>query len=135
MSIFNRLVNSSTRLENNFFDLQGNTFDYRTLFDPIFWLWLELNEVEKILNRFILIAYPFRILPISLNPIHKRNLKSNDMFVYYLIRWLFLGGHFVCKLFDIFTPFSVGLVYLMYRTFNQISIHKPVTSRPANSER
>ncbi|CAF4695389.1 unnamed protein product [Rotaria sp. Silwood1] len=45
------------------------------------------------------------------------------------------GGHFVCKLFDLFTPFSVGLVYLMYRTFNQISIHKPVTSRPANSER
>ncbi|CAF2555162.1 unnamed protein product [Rotaria sp. Silwood2] len=45
------------------------------------------------------------------------------------------GGHFVCKLFDVFTPFSVGLVYLMYRTFNQISIHKPVTSRPANSER
>ena len=25
------------------------------------------------------------------------------------------GGHFVCKLFDLFTPFSVGLVYLMYR--------------------
>ncbi|CAF2931903.1 unnamed protein product [Rotaria sp. Silwood2] len=45
------------------------------------------------------------------------------------------GGHFVCKLFDLFTPFSIGLVYLMYRTFNQISIHKPVTSRPANSER
>lgn len=44
-------------------------------------------------------------------------------------------GHFVCKLFDLFTPFSVGLIYLMYRTFNHISIHKPVTSRPANSER
>jgi FtsJ-like methyltransferase len=45
------------------------------------------------------------------------------------------GGHFVCKLFDLFTPFSVGLVYLMYRAFNRISIFKPVTSRPANSER
>ncbi|CAF0789150.1 unnamed protein product [Didymodactylos carnosus] len=45
------------------------------------------------------------------------------------------GGNFVCKLFDLFTPFSVGLVYLMYRTFNQIAIHKPVSSRPANSER
>ena len=44
-------------------------------------------------------------------------------------------GHFVCKLFDLFTPFSVGLVYLMYRSFQQISIHKPNTSRPANSER
>lgn len=45
------------------------------------------------------------------------------------------GGHFVCKLFDLFTPFSVGLVYLMYRTFDKVAIHKPVTSRPANSER
>lgn len=45
------------------------------------------------------------------------------------------GGHFVCKLFDLFTPFSVGLVYLMYRIFDKVSICKPVTSRPANSER
>ncbi|EFO20090.2 hypothetical protein LOAG_08398 [Loa loa] len=45
------------------------------------------------------------------------------------------GGKFVCKLFDIFTPFSVGLIYLMYIVFERISIHKPNTSRPANSER
>ncbi|XP_049768155.1 cap-specific mRNA (nucleoside-2'-O-)-methyltransferase 1 [Schistocerca cancellata] len=45
------------------------------------------------------------------------------------------GGHFVCKLFDLFTPFSVGLVYLMYKSFKMICIHKPNTSRPANSER
>ena len=41
----------------------------------------------------------------------------------------------MCKLFDLFTPFSVGLVYLMYRIFDHVSIFKPVTSRPANSER
>ncbi|KAL5008105.1 hypothetical protein ScPMuIL_013686 [Solemya velum] len=45
------------------------------------------------------------------------------------------GGHFVCKLFDLFTPFSVGLIYLMYRAFDRVCIMKPVTSRPANSER
>ena len=45
------------------------------------------------------------------------------------------GGHFVCKLFDLFTPFSIGLIYLMYRAFDQVCIHKPNTSRPANSER
>ena len=45
------------------------------------------------------------------------------------------GGNYVCKLFDIFTPFSVGLIYLMYIAFQRISLHKPVTSRPANSER
>ncbi|KAK6052249.1 ribosomal RNA large subunit methyltransferase J [Cooperia oncophora] len=45
------------------------------------------------------------------------------------------GGVFFCKLFDIFTPFSAGLVYLMYVAYDQISLHKPHTSRPANSER
>lgn len=45
------------------------------------------------------------------------------------------GGNFVCKIFDIFTPFSVGLCYLLYLCFERICIHKPVTSRPANSER
>ncbi|XP_065222418.1 cap-specific mRNA (nucleoside-2'-O-)-methyltransferase 1 [Planococcus citri] len=45
------------------------------------------------------------------------------------------NGHFVCKLFDVFTPFSVGIIYLMYNCFKKISIHKPNTSRPANSER
>ena len=45
------------------------------------------------------------------------------------------GGHFVCKLFDIFTSFSVGLIYIMYRCFDEICIVKPNTSRPANSER
>lgn len=45
------------------------------------------------------------------------------------------GGHFVTKLFDLFTPFSAGLVYLMYKCFDSISIFKPNTSRPANSER
>ncbi|KAK2554252.1 Cap-specific mRNA (nucleoside-2'-O-)-methyltransferase 1 [Acropora cervicornis] len=45
------------------------------------------------------------------------------------------GGHFVCKVFDLFTPFSIGLVYLMYRVFDEVYIFKPVTSRPANSER
>ncbi|XP_031628389.1 cap-specific mRNA (nucleoside-2'-O-)-methyltransferase 1-like [Contarinia nasturtii] len=46
-----------------------------------------------------------------------------------------VDGHFVTKLFDLFTPFSVGLIYLMYKCFKKISIIKPNTSRPANSER
>ncbi|KAM9445248.1 cap-specific mRNA (nucleoside-2'-O-)-methyltransferase 1 [Clarias gariepinus] len=45
------------------------------------------------------------------------------------------GGHFVCKTFDLFTPFSVGLIYLLYFCFERVSLFKPVTSRPANSER
>lgn len=45
------------------------------------------------------------------------------------------GGIFICKLFDVYTNFSVGLVYLLYCCFEEICIYKPITSRPANSER
>ena len=45
------------------------------------------------------------------------------------------GGHFVCKCFDNFTEFSVGLIYLVYQHFDEVSIFKPNTSRQANSER
>ncbi|XP_067947035.1 cap-specific mRNA (nucleoside-2'-O-)-methyltransferase 1-like [Watersipora subatra] len=45
------------------------------------------------------------------------------------------NGHFVCKLFDVFTPFSVGLIYLVRYCFEEVCLMKPVTSRPANSER
>jgi cap1 methyltransferase len=44
-------------------------------------------------------------------------------------------GSFLCKLFDTFTEFSVGLVYLMSLCFEKLTFFKPVTSRPANSER
>lgn len=29
------------------------------------------------------------------------------------------GGHFVVKLFDVFTLFSVGLIYILYRCFEK----------------
>lgn len=45
------------------------------------------------------------------------------------------NGHLVIKMFDLLTPFSVGLVYLMYKCFHQVCILKPNSSRPANSER
>ncbi|XP_053950951.1 cap-specific mRNA (nucleoside-2'-O-)-methyltransferase 1 [Anastrepha ludens] len=51
------------------------------------------------------------------------------------LKILRVNGSFLCKMFDLFTPFSVGLVYLMYKCFEQISILKPNSSRPANSER
>ncbi|KAM9972712.1 hypothetical protein ACTFIR_012079 [Dictyostelium discoideum] len=45
------------------------------------------------------------------------------------------GGNFVCKIFDTFTPFTIGLLYLVYKHFQTFSIVKPFTSRPLNSER
>ncbi|CAG8696690.1 5585_t:CDS:10 [Cetraspora pellucida] len=45
------------------------------------------------------------------------------------------NGDFVLKLFDVFTPFTAGMVWILYRHFEKICIIKPLSSRPANSER
>ncbi|KAG1146664.1 hypothetical protein G6F37_004691 [Rhizopus arrhizus] len=45
------------------------------------------------------------------------------------------GGNFVCKFFDMLTPFTINLVWLLYQLFDEICITKPFSSRPANSER
>ncbi|KAG0212396.1 FtsJ methyltransferase domain-containing protein 2 [Mortierella sp. GBA30] len=45
------------------------------------------------------------------------------------------GGDFVVKIFDIFTPVTAGLVWILSRHFEKICVVKPVTSRPMNSER
>ncbi|KAF8931084.1 FtsJ methyltransferase domain-containing protein 2 [Haplosporangium gracile] len=45
------------------------------------------------------------------------------------------GGDFVVKVFDIFTPVTAGLVWILSRNFEKICVMKPLTSRPMNSER
>lgn len=46
-----------------------------------------------------------------------------------------LGGTFVCKIFDIFHKFTYEMIYILYNLYDSIIIEKPVTSRPANSEK
>lgn len=45
------------------------------------------------------------------------------------------GGTFVCKTFELSNEFSISLISLLTSTFQQVAIVKPVTSRPASSER
>lgn len=45
------------------------------------------------------------------------------------------GGHFVLKIFDINTKMTVDLLYILYIFYESFCIYKPVTSRPANSEK
>ena len=45
------------------------------------------------------------------------------------------GGHFVLKVFDIFTETSIQLIYLLSCCYENVTIYKPKTSRPTNSEK
>jgi hypothetical protein len=46
-----------------------------------------------------------------------------------------IGGHFVCKMFDTFNISSVKLLYFICFFYEDVYLNKPLTSRPANSEK
>lgn len=45
------------------------------------------------------------------------------------------GGHYILKVFDVFTETSVHLLYLLSQCWEGICVYKPKTSRPTNSEK
>ncbi|KAG1692659.1 hypothetical protein DVH05_025137 [Phytophthora capsici] len=45
------------------------------------------------------------------------------------------GGDFVCKTFELATPAMLELCWILHRCFGRFAVVKPVTSRPASSER
>jgi len=45
------------------------------------------------------------------------------------------GGMYIFKIFDISTPFTIQLLYILYKSYDNLSITKPYTSRMANSEK
>jgi hypothetical protein len=55
--------------------------------------------------------------------------------VIYAITMQKKGGHFVLKIFDIFSKLTVDLLYLLSSTYAEVYITKPHTSRLANSEK
>lgn len=46
-----------------------------------------------------------------------------------------VGGIFVTKMFDLFHPCTLQILSLLRSMYDTVSIHKPKTSRPANSEK
>jgi len=46
-----------------------------------------------------------------------------------------IGGHFICKLFDSYSYLTIQLMYFMSCLYNEVYFVKPLTSRPANSEK
>lgn len=51
------------------------------------------------------------------------------------IRCTKIGGNFVVKVFDTVTDLSAQIIFALAQCFDQITIFKPVSSRPANAER
>lgn len=45
------------------------------------------------------------------------------------------GGHFILKVFDTFSSSTIEMIYFLTYLYEEVTIMKPMTSRPANSER
>tara|TARA_B110000483_G_scaffold238672_1_gene315720 strand:+ start:3314 stop:4384 length:1071 start_codon:yes stop_codon:yes gene_type:complete len=69
------------------------------------------------------------------------NSQENDFLrlllseVYTGMRAQKLGGCFVIKMFDLFRSETIQLIAILCECYEEVYIHKPCTSRPANSER
>ena len=46
-----------------------------------------------------------------------------------------VGGNFVCKIFDTFLISTVKLLFFLGCFYDEVYLNKPLTSRPANSEK
>ena len=55
--------------------------------------------------------------------------------IYMAIRCQKIGGAFLLKIFDINLPITRTLLYILYELYESITFVKPLTSRPANSEK
>lgn len=55
--------------------------------------------------------------------------------IYAAIEMQHIGGTFVLKIYDVHTLAMVKLLSILYKTYDKIAFMKPLTSRPANSEK
>jgi hypothetical protein len=55
--------------------------------------------------------------------------------VIYAITMQKRGGHFILKIFDIFSKLTIDILYILTRVYSEVYITKPFTSRLANSEK
>jgi len=74
---------------------------------------------------------------------YSSNFNDQELSSYALIyNEIFIGlslqkmnGTFICKMFDMFYYSTIQLIYILYLSYNSVSLCKPYTSRPSNSEK
>jgi len=70
--------------------------------------------------------------------IHKREFLSSRLLLTQVligIRCTKIGGNFIVKVFDTVTEISAHILFILANCFQRILIFKPISSRPANTER
>jgi cap1 methyltransferase len=55
--------------------------------------------------------------------------------IYYCLNNQKIGGSCIIKFFDIFTESTIQMLYILSKSYKDVYIYKPYTSRPTNSEK
>ena len=71
----------------------------------------------------------------NFNDQEERSLHLIVVEIYTALRLQHLGGSFLLKVYDIHTENIVSLLYILFTVYTSIRVLKPLTSRPANSEK
>ena len=75
---------------------------------------------------------------IDFNPDYSQEIQYKKFFLINTLlafKCLARDGNFIIKLYDTFTHFTIGLIYLIFKNFERVSIFKPVSTRPYSSSR
>ena len=88
----------------------------------------EVNMVDLFIARKV----------INFNPEYSQEIKYEKFLLINILlafKCLSYGGNFIIKLYDTFTPFTIGLIYMIFKNFESVTIFKPVTTRQYSSSR
>ena len=75
---------------------------------------------------------------IDFNPDYSQEIQYKKFFLINTLlafKCLAKDGNFIIKLYDTFTHFTIGLIYLIFKNFERVSIFKPVSTRQYSSSR
>ena len=75
---------------------------------------------------------------IKFNPEYSQEIKYEKFLLIITLlafKCLSCGGNFIIKLYDTFTPFTIGIIYMIFKNFENVSIFKPVSTRQYSSSR
>ena len=75
---------------------------------------------------------------INFNPEYSQEIKYEKFLLINTLlafKCLSYCGNFIIKLYDTFTPFTIGLIYMIFKNFESVTIFKPVTTRQYSSSR
>lgn len=90
-----------------------------------------ITKINEKTNGYMVNLYIARKV-IKFDPDESQEIKCKKFLLINILlafKMLNPGGNFIIKLYDTFSPFTIGLIYIIFKNFENVSIFKPVSTR------